>query len=252
MKKKITFIALTLIFKLGMTQELNKDYFETVKTFVNCFKNNDIDKLKTLVAYPLKRAYPLSDIENEVEFEKRYKEIFDDSFRHKITLSNIGKDWAAVGWRGIMYNNGDLWLDYNGRLIALNYQSNIDINKRIELIEKDKTSIHESLKDFEAPIIIIKTKKFNIRIDKQYNAKYRYASWSIDSKMSEKPDLLINNGNWIPEGSLGNHRYEFINGNYRYNCIINVLGGDEIPPVELVVYLDDKEILMEQGQIIRK
>ncbi len=252
MKRQITLIALILIFKLGFSQELKKDDYETVKTFVDYIKNNDIDKLKTIIAYPLKREYPLSDIDNEIEFEKRYNEIFDDSLKNKIISSNIGTDWSTVGWRGIMLNNGDLWLDYDGRLLSINYQSGFERDKRIELIENDKISIHESLKDFKEPILIIETKKFKIRIDKLNNTKYRYASWSIDSKMSEKPDLIIKDGNWIPEGSGGNHRYEFINGNYKYDCIINVLGADDTPPAELVVYQDDKEILNEQGQIKRK
>jgi len=252
MIRQIAFIVLILTFKLGFSQELKKDDYETVKTFVNCIKNNDIDKLKTLIAYPLMREYPLSDIDNETEFKKRYNEIFDDRLKNKIITSNIDTDWSSVGWRGIMLNNGDLWLDHDGRLIAVNYQSDFEQDKRIELIEKDKTSIHESIRDFEEPILIIETKKFQIRIDKQYNGKYRYACWSIDSKMSKKPDLIIKDGNWLPEGSGGNHRYEFINDNYKYDCFINVLGTDDTPPAKLVVYKDDREILNEQGQIIRK
>ncbi|WP_321287940.1 hypothetical protein [uncultured Sunxiuqinia sp.] len=252
MKKQITFITLILIFKLGISQELKKDNYETVKTFVDFIKNNEIDKIKTLITYPLRREYPLSDIDNEIEFEKRYTEIFDDSLKNMIISSNIDTDWSAVGWRGIMFNNGDLWLNYDSRLLSVNYQSGFEQDKRIELIKKDKTYIHESLKDFEEPILIIETKKFKIRIDKLYNAKYRYASWSIDSTMSEKPDLIINDGNWISEGSGGNHRYEFINRNYKYDCIINILGAADTPPAELVVYQDDKKILNEQGQIKRK
>ena len=252
MKRQITIIALLLVFKMGYTQDLKKENFEIVKTFVDCIKSNDIKKLKTLIDYPLRREYPLSDIKNELEFKEQYNKIFDDSLRTIIISSNIEKDWSAVGWRGIMLNNGILWLDYDGRLISVNYQSNFERDKRNKLIDKDKKTISERLKYFEEPILIIETKKFKIRIDKLNNGKYRYASWSIDSKMSKKPDLIIKDGNWIPEGSGGNHRYEFINGDYKYNCVINVLGTEYTPPAELIVFHNDKEILKESGQIKRK
>ncbi len=252
MKRQITFIALLIVFKMGFTQELKKKDLEIVKTFVDCIKSNNINKLKAHVAYPLRREYPLSDIDNELEFEKRYNEIFDDSLKTIIISSNIKKDWSAVGWRGIMLNNGILWLDYDGRLISVNYQSNYERDERAKLIEMDKDKIYRSLKDFEEPILIMETKQNKIRIDKLKNGKYRYASWSINSKMSKKPDIVIKDGNWIPEGSGGNHRYEFINDNYKYECIINVLRTNDTPPAELVIYRNDKEILNEPGRIKRK
>jgi len=63
-----------------------------------------------------------------------------------------------------------------------------------------------------------------IRVDELKNGKYRYASWPINSKMSEEPDAVINNGRVIYEGNGGNHRYEFVNGNYTYECSITVVG----------------------------
>ena len=249
--KQIIFIALLLVFKMGFTQELKKEELKTVKTFIDCIKSNNIDKLKAHVVYPLRREYPLSNIDNELEFEKRYNEIFDDSLRNIIISSNIKKDWSAVRSRGIMLDNGILWLDYDGRLISVNYQSNYERDNRAKLIEMNKDAIYGSLKDFEEPILIMETKKLKIRIDKLKNGKYRYASWSINSKMSKKPDLVIKDGIYIPEGSGGNHKYEFINGNYKYDCIINVLGTDDMPPAELVVYQDNKQILNEPGQIKR-
>ncbi|GAB4181104.1 MAG: hypothetical protein Kow00108_17710 [Calditrichia bacterium] len=252
MKSQIILIALILLFKPGFSQKLNKDDYETVKSFIEWIKKNDMDKLKTKIAYPLKRMVPLPDIDNEIEFVERYNEIFDDSLKHKIISSDINTDWSAVGWRGIMLKDGDIWLDYDGRLLAVNYQSTFEHNKRIELIEKEKASIHESVRDFKEPVLIIETKKFKIRIDKQFNGKYRYASWSINSKMSAKPALIIHDGTVKAEGSGGNHRYEFINGNYTYDCLINVLRADDTPPAELVVYQNNKEILHEPGLLKRK
>jgi len=69
--------------------------------------------------------------------------------------------------------------------------------------------------------------------------------------MNEKPDLVMKNGNWIPEGSGGNHAYEFINGNYKYVCYINTLGADETPPATLTVYQNRTKILAQSAQIVK-
>jgi len=252
MKRQITIIVLFLIFKLSSAQELKTEYQKVVKTFVECIKNNNTNKLQTLITYPLRREYPLSDVKDQYEFQKRYNEIFDEKLKKIIIESVIKSDWYAVGCKGIMLNSGTLWLDCNGRLIAVNYHSDLELSKRTEMVKNDKNSIHESIKYFEEPILIMETEKFRIRIDKLNNGKYRYVSWSIKSKMSEKPDLIIKNGRWIPEGNGGNHRYEFDNGNYKYECSIIILGANNTPPAHVIVYKNDDEILNEPAQIIRK
>ncbi len=155
MKRQISIIALFLVFKLSSAQELKTEYQEVVKTFVECIKSNNTEKLQTLIAYPLRREYPLSDVKNGHEFKKRYTEIFDDNLKKIIIASVIENDWSAVGWRGIMLNHGALWLDYDGRLIAVNYQSNWELEKRTKLIENDKNLIHESIRYFEEPCFLV-------------------------------------------------------------------------------------------------
>ena len=70
--------------------------------------------------------------------------------------------------------------------------------------------------------------------------------------MTEKPDLIVNNGRWEPDGSGGNHRYVFVNGRYKYECWINVLGTNETPPADLKVYKNNKEIVAQPAQLIKK
>ncbi len=62
-----------------------------------------------------------------------------------IISSNINESWSAVGWRGIMFKNGELWIDYDGKIIAVNYQSAFERNKIKKLTEKDKTSLRKSV-----------------------------------------------------------------------------------------------------------
>lgn len=252
MKKEfLALILLLLIFKLTSAQGLKKEYQDVVQTFIDCIENQNMEKLKTLVEFPFRRKYPLPDIKNATEFIEKYDEIFDKSLTNAIVNSDIQNDWSVVGWRGLMLDNGILWLGHDGQLIAVNYQSSSERNKREKLIENDKKSIHESLKKFEQPKLLLETEKFRIRIDELSPGVYRYASWSINSTMNEKPDLVIENGGWTPEGSGGNNMYEFVSGDYKYECSINVIGTDETPPADLTVYKNDNEILYQPAQIIR-
>jgi hypothetical protein len=164
----------------------------------------------------------------------------------------LAADWSEMGWRGIMFLDGDIWLDLDGRLIGVNYQSEIEKEKRESLLKIDKNSVHESIREFKAPVCILETSKFRIRIDDIGDYNYRYVSWPINSKMSDKPDIILLHGEFISEGSGGNHGYVFKNGDYSYDCEIIEMGEDDSPPALLIVSKGDKEVLSEKAQIVRK
>lgn len=111
--------------------------------------------------------------------------------------------------------------------------------------------VHESLKDFEALLNILETEKFKIRIDRLANGNYRYASWSIKQNMLEEPDLILTNGEYIREGTGGNHTYEFTNGVYTYCCSITPLRDSQVPPASLVVSKSNERILYQAAKIIK-
>lgn len=250
MTKSILTILLIIFSLKDCYSQLSKTEYEgLVEYFVDCIKNTDIDKLDSIVSYPINRPYPIPPINNKQELKNRYSELFDDSLISVITSSNIKEDWSDVGWRGIMLQNGIVWLDYDGRFIGTNYTS--DKEKVIELnwIEYEKSLLHPDLKNFKAPIHTIQTEKFIVRVDLLENEKYRYASWSIDSDISSKPDLVINNGEWTPDGSGGNHHFTFTNGEYSYVVFVNVLGSDETPPFNLEVSKNDKVILNQPAEL---
>ena len=178
------------------------------------------EELSKHITYPLNRDYPIPPIKDRKEFLKRYDEIFDAILLKMIVDSDI-TNWSEVGWRGIMLNNGDVWIDeYDDgvKLQAINYQSNAETNKKEALINDYRNSVHESLRKFENPIAEIKTKSYLIKIDYIGNDLYRYASWKVGSSISEKPDLILTNGILSIEGSMANHVYSFTNGNYIYQC----------------------------------
>jgi len=243
--KKLLFVILLLTLPCFAAFSQSKVVFD----FISCIKNQNRELLSDKIAYPLRREYPLPPVKNREEFLKRYNEIFDDSLVNIIITSMPEEDWKEVGWRGIMLQRGLLWLDIKGRLTAVNYQSSIEKQQRAELIDQQRNLLHPSLKAFKQPACLMETKKFRIRIDDMGNGNYRYASWELHNKQSDKPDLIIENGTFIPEGTGGNYHYDFKNDGYIYRCSVTVLGEKDSPPAELYIYKADKEILYQVASV---
>lgn len=250
MKKLTAALFFTINFLLVFGQEKDPIHQQVILDFIELVKHHNKEKLSGFVAFPLDRKYSLAEIKNEQEFLNRYKEVFDDRLVKMIVDSNPLKDWSAVGYRGIMFLNGAIWLDYDGRLTAVNYQSELEKRKRAELIGREKNNLHESIKTFSEPIHILETAQYRIRIDDLGAGNYRYASWPVNSKMSDQPDLILEKGELIPEGSGGNHRYAFTHGDYVYDCSIVEMKEADAPAVVLRIYKKGQEILSQNGNII--
>jgi len=236
-------------------------YDSVISKFISAVKEKDSESISRMISYPFRRDYPLSDIKNAGEFTDRYNEIFDDSLQRIIVESDLHKDWTEVGWRGIMLRNGLLWLKPDGRLIRVNYESKVEHNQRINLIEQEKVRLNESIQDFIEPIFVWETRKFRIRVDKTGTNEYRYSSWTLGKNQKTRPDTIITqgalvftgtpnlmliNGEIIYTGSGGNHYFLFKNGDYEYECRVIVLGTMKSPPGYLIVSKNGKEILKEK------
>ncbi|MDR6404026.1 MULTISPECIES: hypothetical protein [Chryseobacterium] len=131
--------------------------------------------------------------------------------------------------------------------ISLVYANNIDknpvstLNSGIELYQKVPKTV------------IIKTKKFKIRIDQQPNGKYLYQSWPANAKITSKPSMIISNGELIPDGSGGNYYYQFTNKGYTYQVWRNYLTEGTMPPYTLMVSdQTGKTIVNQDGQVVKK
>lgn len=242
-------IILTLNLFAAFGQGITKEQPNVVSNFIDCIKNQKKEKLLAQIYFPFHREYPIPQIKNRQEFLKRYNEVFDDKLIKMIVNSNPATDWSAAGWRGIMLFRGDVWLDYNGKLISVPYQSKYEAKKKEELISLEKRKLHQSIKKFKRPICILETTKYRIRIDDLGKGNFRYASWPLRSKMSDKPDIVIQNGEQKPEGSGGNCSYDFRSGEYTYTCAIIVT---ENARAYLTIYKGDKEILSHKADIVTK
>lgn len=235
------------------TNEDLKDYeIDSIKAVIALFKEKDIDRISNKISYPLYRQYPIPRIKDKEELKKRFSEVFDQILIDKIANSKISQ-WSEVGWRGIMLNNGDLWMaNSDGVITTVNYQSDFEKVLRTNLIAKDKENLHVSLKTFQSPIYKIKTNKYLIRIDELTDYKYRYASWKIDEKETSKPDIVLNNGQWEHQGSGGNHVITFVNGIYIYKVYRNIISEDNSPDITLEIEKNGEIILTADGTLIIK
>ena len=101
--------------------------------------------------------------------------------------------------------------------------------------------------------VIIKTKKFKVRIDKQPNGNYLYQSWGANTKITAKPSMIISNGELIPDGSGGNYYFEFNNNGTIYQVWRNYLtDSPKKAPYTLVVVGENGETLVRQdAQIVK-
>ena len=230
-------------------QEMSDADKGNIRFFVNCIKKQQKEKIADLVLYPLPRNSPLPQIRNKSEFIKRYQEVFDATFTQMISKSNLSKDWATVGWRGIMFSNGELWLNEDGALRAVNYSSKIEESKRQARIAEIRTTLHSSLQEFSQPVLVFKTNKFLIRVDEMKDNTYRYASWTLPNKMSSKPDIIIPKGEFLVEGTAQEPNYRFKNKEFTYECSFNSM-NEELPRYFVRIFKGKKEIVFQKASLL--
>lgn len=102
--------------------------------------------------------------------------------------------------------------------------------------------------------VIIKTKKFKIRIDKQPNGKYLYQSWNANANLTSKPSMIISDGELMPDGSGGNYSITFNNEGYTYQVWRNYLtdSAKKAPYTLTVTDPNDHEIVSQDGYVVKK
>lgn len=236
--------------KIVNNEKLEDNEIDGINNVIAFFKEKNIDKISSIISFPLYRQYPIPPIKTKKEFKQRFSEVFDQVLIEKITNSKI-EQWSEVGRRGIMLDNGVLWMaNSDGIITTVNYQSDFEKTLRKDLIAKQKENIHNSLKTFESPTYKIKTKNYLIRIDELTNYKYRYSSWKIDEVESSKPDIIVNEGEIEYLGSGGNSVITFSIGDYTYKIYRNIIGEDDSPDITLEVEKKGKMLLTEDGKLI--
>lgn len=102
-----------------------------IEDFTQAVRQNKRSAIAKMIAYPLSQPYPLQDIANEKEFIIHYNRIFPKSLLQRLDTSTMD-DWSQVGWRGIMFCNGHIWIDlFDSGVKIRTVNSDIDDNPQL-------------------------------------------------------------------------------------------------------------------------
>jgi len=241
--RRILVLAI-LLFSFTISSLAYEKNSEVILNFKHLIKQGDLEKLSKKVIYPLNRPSPIPPIVDAKDFINRFDVVFDENLIKTIVNSSVDRDWSAVGWRGMMLNGGEVWLDYEGNLIALNYLSALESAHQKNILKRKKNTLHPSVSQFDDAILSGNTKKFRIRVDYIDKIGYRYASWSIEKSTSDEPDIVLYSKDVQVEGTARNTYYNFYNKGYTYTVADIVLGEEE--GKLLKVYKGEKLLLNEQ------
>ncbi len=237
-------IALFLLLSLrANAQALDDTSKERIGALIAAFKTGDKQVIAEYIAYPLWRMAPIPSIKNRQQFIARYDEVFDETIIGKIIASNIENDWSVVGSHGIMFARGEMWIDFSGKIIGVNLLTEAEKRVRAQLIADQRSKLHESVREFSEPLEEWITRKYHIRIDDMGDHDYRYAAWSLNKAVGDKPDIELFHGQITYQGNGGDCTYTFSNGKYKYVCSVYVMRQESEPPGELEVYKQGKRIL---------
>ncbi|MDH5180919.1 MAG: hypothetical protein OEZ39_02575 [Gammaproteobacteria bacterium] len=244
MLKHLFAVTCCLLFVIKTAAGVEPENRKYVETVINAFKAGDRTAIARLVKYPVYRDNPVPSINTEQELLQRFDEVFDAALIQKIAQSDPDKDWGEMGWRGIIFDSGQVWLEMDGTISKVNHETAIGAAVKEKLIARLTQELPTELQTFTRPVLDWQTKKFRVRVD-DMGPDYRYASWSLKKNPTDKPDLVLHKGKYVRDGSGGNHHYDFRSGKYLYQVHVIMIGEDDAIGA-LVVSKGDKTVVNER------
>ncbi len=214
MKTKLLVIVAIVTFSFHSFAQDPKEGFIMGKKILNLINQNKVVELAELVNYPLQRPSPVPDIQNEKEFVAYFPTLFDAKFKKMIPKFSQKEVLVRNGMFGMVGEvfTGEIWYDESG-IYSVNYNSDREMTFEKTINEKLRSIIHESLKEFDSNILMLKSKNLEVRIDYTKEGKYRYASWSKGKPISLMPDLVL----FSKEANFdGQPSYVFNNKNWTF------------------------------------
>jgi hypothetical protein len=184
--------------------------------FLDLLRNNGSAGLAKLVHYPLNRRNPIPNVENEADFIQRYDTLLDSEFRKTLvqTTWDSTNTMERNGQFGLL--RGEIWLDYDGKIIAINHQSPVESQLQKALQTKMLIAIHPDVEPWQHNLKVCETDKFLIRLDEMAGGDLRYVSWSKPKTFKDRPDLILLGGESQQQGTKGGFTYTFKNEDWTY------------------------------------
>ncbi len=215
--KLILFSIIALFFSSHRLQDgVPKSIKQRYRQIVNLVNQDDAKALSELIAYPLRRPNPLPDIATSEQFVAYYPTIFDTKFKQLLRQYADSYIFERRGF-GLVGGpfSGELWIDYTGKIMTVNYESAQEIELRVKLTESIKAQSHPSIRDWIENVLVCRSNNLLVRIDRTAKG-LRYVSWSKGHAIADKPDLILYNGNQESQGSAGGWTWTFTNGGWTY------------------------------------
>lgn len=113
-------------------KRLEEWYGEDIQTITDAIIHRKKEVLANHTNYPYWQPYPLKHIESPEEFIRHFDRIVPDTMPTLLQNSSLS-DWNRMGYRGVMYGNGSIWLDEDGRLRSIGYPGLRAKKKEIDL-----------------------------------------------------------------------------------------------------------------------
>jgi hypothetical protein len=189
---------LTALFKVSSNDAA--EWRPLVETIVSIFNPLNKAAVARHILYPVSIKYPL-EIRNEAELLEHWDLVFDDVLVSKIANSKIS-DWSKVGWRGVMLENGVVWLDEESKkIITTNYTTKKGQQVFDEFTADIKKTLHPSVSEYRKNKMDLVSAKYRLRLDWLDDKVLRLALWESGQDISSKPQVSIESEEWRYEGS---------------------------------------------------
>jgi hypothetical protein len=206
-------LASTLVYGQADPDALDRARIENI---IHAAASGDRQQLVQLIHYPLGRPYPIPSIKSPKECLKRFDEVFDGPFLSKIATCNLKDEWGRVGWRGIAFGPGEIWLDEDYRIIAINHETAAEKAVLGHLIAQQKERLPLALRDFDEPVLEFRTQHFLIRVD-QKGQDYRLLVFQGHSYKHLLHMRL--HGDFEFDGSGGNSHIDWVSKGLSFRLI---------------------------------
>ena len=214
------------IWSVDESQEENEMDFGCWTKAIYTFKLNDGQTIYVTESYFRESSsYGYSTLDAFYISDGKLKMI-EDAFVTPDDNFHIGIEYIIPSWYFLTNGKGWDWifsLDRNTQTFYVPVVDDLELLDQYDLYRFNGNKfvyagreggywLHPSLKKFERLEKLAHVGKFLIRIDQISSGKFRYSSWSGTEDMTEKPDIIIENGKYDKE----KNEYRFINGNYTY------------------------------------
>ena len=158
-----------------------KDLFKLPFKISSTFIINDSDDMRDVIDY-----------------------ILDDEMIKEITAPRF-ENWSQIGWRGVCFKNGELWLGdtRNGLIFHAIILPKKDREYYLKRKRRYKSQLHTSVSKFERTKMDVVCPKYRYRVDILKDESVRLAVWERATAISEKPWKVIQYGKEEWQGSGG-------------------------------------------------